>query len=82
MKIPEEKHSTKFNVLHNTSVSRYNITSIVLELMAGYFKGDVKKTELWFTTRNAALGGISPQDMIRHGRYKQLEVFVREILRG
>jgi hypothetical protein len=56
--------------------------AIICELVAGYFKGDVKKTALWFGVKNPALGGISPRDMIRFGRYKKLEKFVRNALEG
>lgn len=54
----------------------------ICELMAGYFKGDIKKTELWFNIKNPALGGISPRDMIRFGRYKKLEKFIQNALAG
>jgi len=59
----------------------YEIANIC-ELMAGYFDGDVKKTEIWFNVKNPALGGISPRDMIRFGRYKKLEKFIRNALAG
>ena len=54
----------------------------ICELMAGYFKGDVNKTSLWFKIKNPALGGVSPRDMIRYGRYKKLELFIRNALSG
>jgi hypothetical protein len=59
----------------------YEIANIC-ELMAGYFEGDIKKTALWFNIKNPALGGISPRDMIRYGRYKKLELFIRNALAG
>ncbi len=59
----------------------YEIANIC-ELMAGYFNGDAEKTALWFHIKNPALGGISPRDMIRYGRYKKLELFVRNALAG
>ncbi len=59
----------------------YEIANIC-ELMAGYFDGDIKKTALWFNIKNPALGGISPRDMIRYGRYKKLELFIRNALAG
>jgi len=52
------------------------------ELMAGYFNGDIEKTALWFKIKNPAIGGISPRDMIRYGRYKKLELFIRNALAG
>ena len=52
------------------------------ELMAGYFNGDIQKTALWFKIKNPALGGTSPRDMIRYGRYKKLELFIRNALAG
>jgi hypothetical protein len=59
----------------------YEIANIC-ELMAGYFSGDIEKTALWFKITNPALGGISPRDMIRYGRYKKLELFIRNALAG
>lgn len=59
----------------------YEIANIC-ELMAGYFNGDIEKTALWFKIKNPAIGGISPRDMIRYGRYKKLELFIRNALAG
>lgn len=56
--------------------------AIICELVAGYFQGDAQKTALWFNVKNPALGGISPRDMIRFGRYQKLEKFVRNALEG
>ena len=56
--------------------------AIICELMAAYFHGDVRKTALWFQVSNPALGGISPRDMIRYGRYKKLALFIRNALAG
>ncbi len=56
--------------------------AVICELVAGYFNGDVKKTALWFQIKNPALGGITPRDMIRFGRYQKLEKFVRNALAG
>jgi hypothetical protein len=49
-----------------------NIASMVAE----YFDGDPAKTALWFRTSNPMLGGITPRDMIRYGRYKRLLKFI------
>ncbi len=48
----------------------------LLNLVAGFFKGDAQKTALWFTIQNPLLGNFSPRDMIRFGRYKKLMAFV------
>lgn len=56
--------------------------AIICELVAGYFNGDIQKTALWFQVKNPALGGISPRDMIRFGRYQKLEKFVQNALAG
>ena len=56
--------------------------AVICELMAGYFQGDAKKTATWFHIKNPALGGVSPKDMIRFGRYKKLEKFIRNALAG
>lgn len=52
----------------------------LLNLVAGFFKGDPQKTYLWFTIPNPSLGNISPRDMIRIGRYKKLMSFVQNAL--
>jgi len=62
--------------------NRLEEIAIICELMAGYFNGDVAKTALWFRVKNPALGGVSPRDMIRYGRYKKLELFIRNALAG
>lgn len=56
--------------------------AIVCELVAEYFKGDVRKTSLWFKINNPLLGNISPRDMIRVGRYQKLIKFVQDALSG
>ena len=49
-------------------------------LVAQFFGGDIRKTALWFQTRNPLLGDISPRDMIRFGRYQKLQRFVMDAL--
>src|SRR5260221_14479424 len=56
--------------------------AVICELVAIYFNGDTEKTALWFKIRNPALGGLAPRDMIRFGRFKKLEKFVRNALAG
>ncbi len=55
---------------------------ITCELVAEYFKGDLRKTTLWFNIRNPALGNISPRDMIRYGRYQKLVKFIQNAFSG
>ena len=50
----------------------------ICTLVAEYFNGNAEKTVLWFKTSNPQLGGISPRDMIRYGRYKKLLAFITE----
>lgn len=52
------------------------------ELVADYFKGDLKKTALWFRMKNPGLGNISPRDMIRIGRYEKVIQFVLNAING
>jgi hypothetical protein len=52
----------------------------VCELVAQHFAGDAAKTALWFKTVNPLLGGVSPRDTIRFGRYGKLLRFVTEAL--
>lgn len=48
----------------------------LLNLVAEFFKGDTKKTVLWFALPNPSLGNITPRDMIRFGRTKRLMKFI------
>lgn len=56
--------------------------AVVCELVATHFEGDQRKTALWFKMENPALGGISPRDMIRYGRFKKLKTFIQNQLEG
>ncbi len=44
--------------------------------------GTINYWGLTFQVKNPALGGISPRDMIRFGRYQKLEKFVQNALAG
>jgi hypothetical protein len=55
---------------------------IICELVAGYFKGDVQKTNLWLSTPNTLLGNMSPKEMIRFSRYRKLHRFIANALAG
>lgn len=50
--------------------------AIICTMVAEHFEGNVDKTALWFKTSNPMLGGISPREMIRFGRYKRLKKYV------
>lgn len=50
-----------------------------LNLVEGFFN-DSHKTMLWFSTPNPLLGGMTPRDMIRLGRFKKLLTFVQTAL--
>lgn len=50
-----------------------------LNLVADYFQ-DEKKTIIWFSMPNPLLGGMSPRDMIRVGRFKKLLNFIQTAL--
>lgn len=52
----------------------------LFNLVAQFFEGDAIKTSLWFKTANPMLGGISPRDMIRFGRYQKLLKFILNAL--
>lgn len=53
--------------------------AVALNLVAGFFK-DQEKTILWFNIPNPLLGGMSPKDMIRVGRFKKLLNFIQTAL--
>jgi len=50
-----------------------------LNLVAGFFH-DQNKTIIWFLMPNPLLGGMSPRDMIRVGRFKKLLNFIQTAL--
>ncbi len=50
-----------------------------INLVAGFFE-DTEKTVLWFSMPNPLLGGMSPRDMIRVGRFKKLLSFIQTAL--
>lgn len=81
MKMDKERVRFDDQITKDLKERLYEIANIC-ELMAGYFNGDIEKTALWFRINNPALGGISPRDMIRYGRYKKLELFIRNALAG
>jgi len=58
--------------LKNRLLEIANICNLVSE----YFEGNPDKTALWFKTNNPVLGGTSPKDMLRFGRYRKLLNFV------
>ena len=53
--------------------------AIAINLIACFFK-DEEKTILWFVTPNPLLGGMTPRDMIRVGRFKKLLNFIQVAL--
>lgn len=63
-------------------VQRLQEIGVICELVAEYFKGDPRKTALWFQMSNPSLGNMSPRDMIRFGRYQKLVKFVQNALAG
>lgn len=50
-----------------------------LNLVGSFFQ-DKKKTIIWFFMPNSLLGGMSPRDMIRIGRFKKLLIFIQTAL--
>ncbi|MCD6055581.1 MAG: hypothetical protein K0R12_543 [Gammaproteobacteria bacterium] len=53
--------------------------AVALNLVADFFQ-DEKKTIIWFSMPNPLLGGMSPRDMIRVGRFKKLLNFIQSAL--
>jgi hypothetical protein len=47
-----------------------------INLVGSHFN-EVNKTMLWFQISNPQLGGMSPRDMIRVGRFKKLLRFIQ-----
>lgn len=59
---------------------RFREWAIALNLVTEFFEGDAEKTALWFNMPNTLLGGMSPKDMIRVGRFKKLLKFIQSSL--
>ena len=51
-----------------------------INLVAQFFRGDAEKTTLWFSLPNPLLGGVTPRDMIRLGRFSRLRGFILEAI--
>lgn len=64
------------------AVQRLAEIANICEIVANYFRGDIKKTSLWFQIPNPLLGNIPPRDMIRVGRYRKLLKIVTETIAG
>src|SRR5262249_2896555 len=60
-------------------IERMKEWAVAISLVSQYFN-DFDRTILWFTVPNPALGGISPRDMIRIGRFKKLYNFIYNAL--
>lgn len=53
---------------------------VIRKLVLEFFVGDEAKTDLWFSSENPLLGGISPNQMIMVGRVRKLAMFVEQQL--
>lgn len=51
-------------------------------LVAEIFDGDIGKAKAWFKAVNPLLGGVTPCDMIRLGRFERLRKFIGSSLRS
>lgn len=58
------------------------IPQIYFEKIKKYFKGDIKKTWVWFKLPNPALGNVSPIQMLRSGRTDKLIKFIDYAVKG
>ena len=61
-------------------LDRLTEIATVCGLVAQFFGGDLRRTSLWFKTKNPILGDVSPQDMILRDRFDGLRTFVLEAL--
>ena len=74
------KTSVRFDAkMPNELKERLTEWAIAINLVATYFK-DVTKTIVWLRTPNPMLGGISPRDMIRLGRFKKLMKYIQSAI--
>jgi len=70
------------NRIPNDLAERLEEIANIANRVVGLFDGDVQKAALWFRTKNALLGNVSPRDMLRMGRYSRLDRFVSEAERA
>jgi uncharacterized protein (DUF2384 family) len=63
------------NIPHKLNERLEEIASTI-NTVANIFNGDINKTITWFKTNNPMLGGVSPRDMIRFGKYEKLRKFI------
>lgn len=54
----------------------------ICELVAEHFDGDAERTVMWFREKNPMLGGVSPRDMLRFGRYQKLLQIIMDFKSG
>lgn len=52
----------------------------VVDDALNFFEGDEGKAVFWFETANLQLGGKTPLEMIRMGRFQKLASFIRTSL--
>ncbi len=64
------------------SDSQLHIPMECYRLVGEFFKGDKKKTNLWFESKNPLLGNVSPDDMLEMGRGWKLLKFLQAQLDG
>ena len=51
-----------------------------VELLLGFFGGDVEKTKLWLKTKNPQLGNVTPFHMYRIGKADKVLKFIKSAL--
>jgi hypothetical protein len=78
--VPVSSVRFEANKIPPEMVERLREWAQALNLVAHFFKGDVEKTALWFTIPNPLLGGVTPRDMIRIGRFHKLYQFIKVAL--
>ena len=53
--------------------------AVAINLVGNFFQNE-QETALWFQTPNPLLGGITPKEMIRRGRFRKLLNFIQTAL--
>ena len=54
----------------------------ILIMIWQYFDYDTHKCNLWLKTKNPAIGGITPEEMIKNGRADKLLLFIKNAIDG
>ena len=51
-------------------------------MVADFFEGDFEQVNIWYEVKNPMFGNYSANDMIKHGQFWNLKLFISESISG